>query len=132
MPVGLLYFCVNSLWGLLSDSSLLPFSKAPWPVALLPQVEAGEAELAAGSSTGKGGRLMENPIWFNSGKLEGDKGGRKFCLACVQAADCIGLSLETHFPLWLLAGCHCGEEGLSFWCRSAWLRACFCFFFQFP
>ena len=54
---------------------------------------------------------MENPIWFNFGKLEGDEGGRKCCLACVRAADCISLSLETHFPSQLLGVCHYRNGG---------------------
>lgn len=112
------FFLINSLWGLLFNSSFAALQQPPTACCLLPQVGAGEAELAAGSSTGEGERLMENPIWFNSGKLEGDEGGRKLCLACVQAADCIGLSLETLS----LAAARClslQRGGLSFWCCSA-------------
>lgn len=61
---------------------------------------------------------MENPIWFNFGKLEGDEGGRKCCLACVQAADCISLSLETlsYAAAWCLSLQKWGGESL--WRRS--------------
>lgn len=70
---------------------------------------------------------MENPIWFNFGKLEGDEGGRKCCLACVQATDCISLSLETHFPSQLLGVCHCRNGGAEMGAarEGAQLRACF-------
>lgn len=63
------------------------------------QPAVGEAKLAAGLRE----RLMENPIWFSFGKLEGYEGSRICCLACVQTADCFSLGLGTqHFCSQLL------------------------------
>lgn len=76
---------------------LVTSAKPLWPVVLLTRSLQWERQSwQQGGSVGES--LMENPIWFNFRKLEGDEGSRK-CLACVQAADCISLSLETHFPL---------------------------------